>query len=557
MKTENIILSEEFDKIWNKVEKGENFVLLRYGDGERSIMIGKKVTAQEGWVSPDYVSTLGKALLKTLNFNDDNNIYYGISCPCCDPPAYYWYNTRIKNKNITFANLFVNYNYKKFIPKFEKLKRDAIFIGNYRAENQAIGNLNILKYYTVSDDCFKFWENEAPMLLETIKNDFGNRDDLLYVVSAGPMSEPIIMNLYENNPNNCYIDFGSSIDKYIHENQTRPYMDENTPYAKLNCYMANPKIVDFDVSVVMTLYKRVESLEKQLIAIQNQTLKPKEILLFQDGIEGNYKIQLSEEFKKKFDIVEVSEKNCGVWERFKFAQKASSKYVCVFDDDTIPGERWLENCHTQMLKEEALYGTIGIMMKEPEKYANEGFFRVGWAEPLDITTQVDLVGHSWFFKKDWIEYLFEGTEDLQKFKTAGEDMSFSAQLQKHEIKTFVPPHPPKDKSLWGSLPDTANVLGNSADALWLTSFNKQRINDATNVLLKKGWSPLIKTNPEYVYKIKNLIKEKHEKAKQEQNICTEKTKFKLFGKTKSGNKRTIHIFGVKISWRKKDKSNNT
>ncbi|MFA5321238.1 MAG: hypothetical protein WC373_01080 [Smithella sp.] len=33
----------------------------------------------------------------------------------------------------------------------------------------------------------------------------------------------------------------------------------------------------------------------------------------------------------------------------------------------------------------------------------------------------------------------------------------------------------------------------------------------------------------------------------------EKTKFKLFGKTKKGNKRTLHIFGIKINYKKKNK----
>ncbi len=402
MNQNKLYLNLEFDKFWQKIEKGENFVFLRYGDGERAIMTGKSVKAQEGWLSPDYVGDLGNDLLKTINLND-NKIIYGISCPCCDIVAYYWYRSRLKSTNITFSNLLVNHNYKDFIYKFEDLKRDAIFIGNYRAENKPIANLNILKYYSVSNDCFSFWDNEAPKMLEQIKKDFGDKNNLLYVVSAGPMSEPIIYDLYQNNPNNCYIDFGSSIDKYIHEAQTRPYMDESTPYAKQNCWMDNPQTTDFDVSVILTLYKRPENLKLQLQALKNQTLKPKEILLFQDGIDDVYRVELSDGLKEKFDLVEVSEKNQGVWARFKFAQKSKSQYVCIFDDDTIPGERWLENCHNHMLEQEGLYGTIGIILEEPEKYAYGGYLRVGWDGPLDKTSEVDLVGHSWFFKKDCLK----------------------------------------------------------------------------------------------------------------------------------------------------------
>ena len=104
-----IFLDSEFERIWKKIENNENFALLRYGDGERAIMTGKAVTAQEGWISPNHVGELGKALLNTLDIENDNFIY-GISCPCCDRSAYYWYSTRIKSKNKTFANLLVNAN---------------------------------------------------------------------------------------------------------------------------------------------------------------------------------------------------------------------------------------------------------------------------------------------------------------------------------------------------------------------------------------------------------------------------------------------------------------
>ena len=85
---EKIFLDQEFSKFWRKIENKENFTLLRYGDGERAIMCGEVVKAQEGWKSPAYVSELGKALLDTLSINE-NNFYYGISCPCCDQKAYY------------------------------------------------------------------------------------------------------------------------------------------------------------------------------------------------------------------------------------------------------------------------------------------------------------------------------------------------------------------------------------------------------------------------------------------------------------------------------------
>ena len=47
---------------------------------------------------------------------------------------------------------------------------------------------------------------------------------MLFLISAGPLSEIIIYKLYKLNPNNIYLDVGSSIDIYVKNKETRPYM---------------------------------------------------------------------------------------------------------------------------------------------------------------------------------------------------------------------------------------------------------------------------------------------------------------------------------------------
>ncbi len=502
-------LDKEFDRIWEKITNKENFALLRYGDGERAIMTGRSVKAQEGWVSPDYISKLGSALLNTLNIENENFIY-GISCPCCDRASYYWYSSRIKSKNITFANIFVNNNYPRFLKNFETLKRDAVVISNYRGKNSKIGNLNILKYYSISDDCFNFWDNQSAKLLEEIKKDFQHKNNLLYVISAGPMSEPLIYELYKNNPNNCYIDFGSAIDKYIHKTITRPYENPHSKYAKRNCIMPEPKTTDFDVSVVLTLFKRPENLELQLKAINEQTLKPSEILLFQDVPDSEPAAVLAPNLNKQFDNIKITNSNIGVWGRFQFAMQAKSKYVCIFDDDTIPGSRWLENCHACMLEKEGIYGTIGILMKNPSDYPYKNYIRIGWSAPNKKPKKVDFAGHSWFLKKNWLHHMFEGTEKLQAYKYVAEDMSLSAQLKMLcNIDTFVAPHPLKNPKLWGSLKEYAAILGTNKAAVSMNKRNISLMNKAMKDLLSCGYKPLIFSEEKYVREmyLKNNIAE--------------------------------------------------
>ena len=125
-------LDREFDKFMGKIKRGENFTLMRFGDGERGLMTNATFQAQEGWKSLGHQTALGTSLKESLQLEGEN-VYYGISCPCCDRPAYYWYMTRIpRRENATFSNIFVNNNYRKFLAEFPAIKRDSVVIGNYR-----------------------------------------------------------------------------------------------------------------------------------------------------------------------------------------------------------------------------------------------------------------------------------------------------------------------------------------------------------------------------------------------------------------------------------------
>ena len=483
---EKIYLDKEFDKFMRKINSGENFTFLRFADGERGLMHNSGFISQEGWISPGRDTSLADALKDALQLKGEN-VYYAISCPCCDREAYYWYMTRVPSrKNVTFSNIFINSNYKRFLKEFPLIKRDAIVIANYRGQNNPIGSLNVLKYYSVGDQCVDFWEHEAQDMIARIINDFGDRNNLLYAVSAGPLTEPIIAALYRHNPNNCYVDFGSSIDIYVHRKDTRPYNQPGNKYARRNCWMFDPVATNFDVSVVLSAYKKPEALSVQLEAIENQTLKPREIYLFQDGIDGDYAINFKPEILSRFTGTCINTSNKGVWERFRFAGSAKSEYVCIFDDDTIPGKRWLENCHYSSQLQEGIYGTIGIIVRDPQHYPKK-CWRTGWRRPYGKTSRVDFVGHSWFLRREYLGWMFDGTEKYQGFKYTGEDMCLSFKAMQHGIKTFVPPHPFYDTELWGSDPEYGMKYGDDYNAVSMNDENIKAMSDAMKMFSSDGW----------------------------------------------------------------------
>lgn len=268
-------------------------------------------------------------------------------------------------------------------------------------------------------------------------------------------------------------------------------------------------INDFDdITVVLTAFKRIDSLRLQIEAINKQTIKPKEIWLFQDKIPNDYVINLQEELIKEFDNVKIAEKNMGVWGRFEFAGQAKTKYICIFDDDTIPGKKWLENCISNMKKERGIYGAIGIVLFENNDYPQDRYCRVGWASPNNDVREVDFVGHSWFLETEWIKYMFEEAGFMKKYKYAAEDMSISYAALKYGIKTFVPPHPYSDVELWGSQPEKGTILGESSVALSANG-NWDRMNRAVNELLSTNWNCLYKRKPKYIKTIGKESKKAH------------------------------------------------
>ena len=234
------------------------------------------------------------------------------------------------------------------------------------------------------------------------------------------------------------------------------------------------------VTVVLNGYKRGQHLAQQLEAVKKQTLRPKEIMLWQNAGQN-----FDPEVAGKTTWASCN-KNFGVWARFAYALNAKTEYVCVLDDDTIPGKRWLENCHKTIQEYEGLLGTIGVIYHTPNSY--HPMNRVGWAEPNEKTERVDIVGHAWFFKREWLSTFWRELPEEDHPMIVGEDMHFSVMLQKYlGLNTYVPPHPKDDKELWGSLPDTAWSIGQDEAALSMNMDNVELMSQQLRKYTNNGF----------------------------------------------------------------------
>lgn len=211
------------------------------------------------------------------------------------------------------------------------------------------------------------------------------------------------------------------------------------------------------ITAVLNLFRRPYTLIQQLEAIQNQSIPPENIIIWKNYYEGIELPEIPTNLKKNLIIIDSS-KNFGVWGRFTCGLLVNSKYICVLDDDTIPGKDWFKNCVETMKTHCGLLGTVGV------KFAKGNIYRIdpprhGWDTPNENTEQVDIVGHAWFFEQKWLHYLWECLPDYEYMHIAGEDIGFSYILQKHGINTYVPPHPYNNRDLWGSDPYYARKYG--------------------------------------------------------------------------------------------------
>lgn len=109
------------------------------------------------------------------------------------------------------------------------------------------------------------------------------------------------------------------------------------------------------ITAIMTGYDRPQYLQEQLKAIREQSVPPEDIMLWynqgttpQAPPSGIKTILCNHNFKYHG--------------RFALALLAKTEYVAIFDDDTIPGPKWFEQCLSTMKTHEGILGTAGIRL---------------------------------------------------------------------------------------------------------------------------------------------------------------------------------------------------
>jgi hypothetical protein len=203
----------------------------------------------------------------------------------------------------------------------------------------------------------------------------------------------------------------------------------------------NPLDGGCDVTIILSGWKRPHNLPLQVSVLRGQSVQPTEIWVWADACEENLLYPYD---ALPVDRIFRNSSNLGVYGRFAVALLARTQYVAIFDDDTVPGRRYLETCLAAMRERPGIYSAAGVQFLSASYRPCR---RYGWAQKTPQTTEVDVGCQSWFLKRQWLCYLWlEPPFDWGN----GEDMRLSYLCQKYGgVSTYVPGQPSDDTS--GSL----------------------------------------------------------------------------------------------------------
>lgn len=205
------------------------------------------------------------------------------------------------------------------------------------------------------------------------------------------------------------------------------------------------------VSAILNLYKRGHTLREQYEAIVNQTSPPDEILIWSNAPDLSI---FDQEILSKCKVA-TSNFNFGVWSRYAFALCSKGDYIALFDDDSIPNPKWIENCIEEQKKEECVLASVAIQFYDLT-YRN--YTRFGWPSLNNEKVLCDFGGHSLFFPRRVLGEYWNNAP-VPESSISGEDIHLSYSAQRLGLKTYSAAHPENNKEIWGCDPEKSMRYG--------------------------------------------------------------------------------------------------
>ncbi len=218
-------------------------------------------------------------------------------------------------------------------------------------------------------------------------------------------------------------------------------------------------------TALITTWKRTAYLEEQLNAIAKQSVPPTAIILLQNESHIEIDRALLDRFGAKLIRSDIN----SLYTRWVMGYLADTRYICVFDDDVIPGAKWIENCIRASDENNALVGPSGRIanpgnspawINVDPSYNNHLNIYVSCAE-RDVFC--DWVCNSYFFRTDWVKYIVSAQRYMGTHETFDDIQLATTLLRFGRIRTVVAKQPSDDVAWHGNI---KRGYGSDELAMW-------------------------------------------------------------------------------------------
>lgn len=227
---------QDFTIFLNKVRFHQPFALSRWGDGELALLENRAIdllSKGDGEFrnipdDPSY-DTARKFLNDAFIFRDPS-YFIGIACRCCVGDDKHEYMKKLSGQpdsTLTWANVFVNSNYKLFLEQFIPALsgRKTVLVSHEKSDISGLP-FKPVKHFKVTPDA---WKSTAVTeeIGEWILKD--NIRDHVFLFASGPHANIAIYQLFcvglvAGNTSNTFIDAGSVFDRMLGLRVTRRYL---------------------------------------------------------------------------------------------------------------------------------------------------------------------------------------------------------------------------------------------------------------------------------------------------------------------------------------------
>ena len=230
---------KDFYEAMDNIKKLDSFAVSRYADGEASVLRDITVGNKDGWLYKQGKNLIFRSDLRKSLSCKDKNFIYGISSRNADEKNYLFLKKFIQQdlSHITFSDIWVNANYdlfnELFLPTVNQTQKAVTMITNPKATFTALKQLvDIKEVIPIKGNCVIFWEKNREYLKALLDLKASLCEKEIFLVAAGPLANIIIYEMWRINPNNIYLDIGSTLDPIMFNRLSRNYHKPDHPHRK-------------------------------------------------------------------------------------------------------------------------------------------------------------------------------------------------------------------------------------------------------------------------------------------------------------------------------------